>query len=389
MDVKLYAVGVPPLHYSIIEKNGLPFFVNNGTSNIFLNLEPAIYTFKVDQSCGDSRNFISDVAQLPSLAIAQQPADMGACDDASHDGIESFTLTDQNPAVLGTLDSTLYTISYHLTFNDAVSNSNPLPSVYTSGNAQIYCRLKYNNSTDCYDVVSFHLIVHPYLGSQATVSMCENESVTLTPGSGFASYQWSTGQTAQSINVHQNGTYTVTVTQSYPTATCTGQFSYNVVTVPAPVIDHLNIVDWTHNENSIEVVLQNNGAGNYEYSLDNVVFQQSPIFNNLPLGQYTVYVRDAQCGGDSKNAVVLNYPKFFTPNGDGINDHWKVKYSEYEPNMKTSIYDRFGKLITSFTPESMGWDGNLNGRQLPSTDYWFVVVRQDGRNLRGHFTLKR
>lgn len=389
MDVKLYAVGVPPLHYSIIEKNGLPFFVDNGTSNVFLNLLPAIYTFKVDQSCGDSRNFISDVAQLPSLAIAQQPNDMGACDDASNDGMELFTLTDQNADVLGGLNPTLYTITYHLTLNDASLNTNPLPSIYNSGNAEIFCRLKYNNSTDCFDVVSFHLMVHPHPGNQTTVSMCENQSVTLSPGNGFASYQWSTGQTGQSIVVNQDGQYTVNIVKVYPTATCSGQFIFNVVTVPAPIIDHLNIVDWTPNENSIEVILENNGSGNYEYSLDNITFQSSPVFNNLLVGYYTVYVRDSYCGGDTRNALLLNYPRFFTPNGDGINDYWKVQYSQYEPNMETYIYDRYGKLITSFTPESQGWDGNLNGNKLPSTDYWFVVVREDGRNLKGHFSMKR
>ena len=390
MDVKLFAVGVPPLNYSIIEKNGLPFIVNNGTSSVFLNLEPAIYTFKVNQSCGDSRNFISDVAQLPSLAIANQPNDLVACDDVSNDGIETFALTDQNASVVGSQDPALYTITYHLSFSDADTNSNPLPSVYNSGNATIYCRLKYNNSTDCYDVTSFDLIVNPYLNSQPTlVSICENQTTTLDAGSGFVSYLWSTGETSQTISVSQSGQYTVDVVQLVSGITCVGQFVYTVTTANAPIIDYLNIVDWTDTDNSIEVVLQNPGAGNFEYSLDNVIFQDSPIFGNLPLGQYTVYVRDLSCGDDDARALLLNYPKYFTPNGDGYNDFWRVKFSEFEPNMKTYIYDRYGKLMTSFTPDSNGWDGNLNGRQLPSSDFWFVVIREDGRNLRGHFSMKR
>ncbi|MES2746823.1 MAG: T9SS type B sorting domain-containing protein [Bacteroidota bacterium] len=390
IDVKLYAIGAPPLMYSIIEKNGLPFFVNNGTNNIFLNLDPAIYTFRVGQSCGDFRNYISDVTQLPSLAIAQQPNDMAACDDASSDGTENFILTNQNAAVLGSLNAASYTITYHLLYNDAVSGSNPLPSVYNSGNQLIFCRLKFNNNaTDCYDIVSFNLIVRPYLSNQYTITMCENQTATLNPGNGFLSYQWSTGQASQSIVVNQSGQYTVDVVKPYPTGNCTGKFTYNVVTSVAPEIDHLNTVDWSYDQNSIEVVLTNNSTGNYEYSLDNITFQDSPIFTNLVIGFYTVYVRDSVCDGDSSNALLLYYPKFFTPNGDGINDFWKVRYSDFEPGMITYIYDRYGKLITNFTPESRGWDGNLNGRQLPSTDYWFVVVRADGRNLKGHFAMKR
>ena len=220
--------------------------------------------------------------------------------------------------------------------------------------------------------------------------MCENQSTTIIADSGFTSYLWSTGETSPSITINQSGQYLLDVIATYPSGTCGGQFIYNVSTIISPIIDHLNVIDWTDNENSIEVVLDNTNSGNYLYSLDNINFQSSPIFSNLLIGQYTVYVKDIyNCGEDSENAFLLNYPKYFTPNGDGFNDYWKVKFSESEPNMMTSIYDRYGKFIFNFTPDSMGWDGTLNGKQLPSTDYWFVVIRQNGRNLRGHFTMKR
>jgi gliding motility-associated-like protein len=391
MDVKLFAVGVPPLIYSIIEKNGQPFFVNNGTSNQFNGLQPAIYTFKVEQSCGDSRNFISDVAELPSLANANQPNNMSACDDNSNDGIETFLLTNQNSAILGSQNASLYTITYHLSLNDAVADSNPITTNYTSGNATIYCRLEYNNSIDCFDTTSFNLIVNPYIVSQPiTINLCQGESSTLSTDESFTSYQWSTGATTPSISVNQNGQYTVDVVKSYPTGNCGGQFVYNVITTIPPVIDYLEISDWTDNENTIEVVLENNNSQTYLYSIDGLHFQESPIFNNLQPGSYTVIVKDlSDCGIDSEETFLLNYPKYFTPNGDGINEYWFIKFSHVEPNMKTYIYDRFGKLITGFTAESRGWDGKLNGQLLPATDYWFVVIRESGKELRGHFTLKR
>lgn len=389
MDVKLFAIGVPPLHYTIILKDNLPFYVDNGTSNVFTNLAPAIYTFKVEQSCGDSRNYVADVAQLPSLAIANQADDMFACDDSSNDGKELFVLSDQDAIILGTQNPALYTITYHLSLADANANMNPLPTNYISGNDEIFCRLKYNNSIGCFDVVSFHLIVNPYLDNPPrSVSLCENQSTTITADNGFTSYLWSTGETTQTITVSQSGQYILNVVKAYPTGTCGGQFIYNVSTSSAPVIDHLNIKDWTDINNSIEVVLQN-PIGNYLYSLDNINFQSSNIFTNLLPGGYTVYVKDESCGDDEANAFLLNYPKFFTPNGDGTNDNWIIKFSHVEPNMKTFIYDRYGKLITSFKPGSSGWDGTLNGQMLPSTDYWFVVVREDGRNLKGHFAMKR
>ena len=40
-------------------------------------------------------------------------------------------------------------------------------------------------------------------------------------------------------------------------------------------------------------------------------------------------------------------------------------------------------------PNSVGWDGTYNGTKMISDDYWFVVKREDGREHRAHFTLKR
>lgn len=57
--------------------------------------------------------------------------------------------------------------------------------------------------------------------------------------------------------------------------------------------------------------------------------------------------------------------------------------------MNVDIFDRYGKHITSFGPTSNGWDGKLNGADLPSTDYWFVVTREDGKIFRGHFSMLR
>ena len=60
-----------------------------------------------------------------------------------------------------------------------------------------------------------------------------------------------------------------------------------------------------------------------------------------------------------------------------------------EPNMIVYIFDRYGKLITGFGAKDPGWDGSLNGYALPSTDYWFLVKRENGKEHRGHFAMKR
>ena len=115
--------------------------------------------------------------------------------------------------------------------------------------------------------------------------------------------------------------------------------------------------------------------------------------DNLSEGEYFVYVKDKNdtCQPVTETAFILAYPKFFTPNGDGYNDIWKIKFSSSQEILNVEIYDRFGKLITTLDKDSNGWDGTINEKILPSTDYWFKIIRvSDQKNIyRGHFTLKR
>jgi gliding motility-associated-like protein len=87
----------------------------------------------------------------------------------------------------------------------------------------------------------------------------------------------------------------------------------------------------------------------------------------------------------------LGIPNYFTPNGDGFNEYWNIKGVNAAFNAKTVIYifDRYGKLITQIKPTSQGWNGTFNGQQMPATDYWYSVQLEDGRILKGHFSLKR
>lgn len=81
----------------------------------------------------------------------------------------------------------------------------------------------------------------------------------------------------------------------------------------------------------------------------------------------------------------LNFPEYFTPNNDGINDYWPKN-----TNAKfIYIYDRYGKLLKTLSKNSVGWDGTFNGRLLPSDDYWFVAITSGDNTIKGHFSLIR
>jgi len=88
----------------------------------------------------------------------------------------------------------------------------------------------------------------------------------------------------------------------------------------------------------------------------------------------------------------VNYPKYFTPNGDGVNDTWNITPLKDQTNSVIHIYDRYGKVLTQIFPSGQGWDGSYFGKNMPSTDYWFTVnYIEDGisKEFKSHFALKR
>lgn len=390
-DVLINAEGTDPLIYEIITKNGDPFIINNGNNNIFTGLDFAIYEVKVSDPCANELILLFNVAELPTLVSAAPAPDLNLCDPDGN-GTENFDLTLRESDILNGQSTDDVTVTYYATQSDAALATNPLSTTYTSTSATIYVRVQYNNDASCFALNSFNIVVNPVpvLQMPGIVRGCADEDITISADAGFQGYEWSNGELTQQITVTEPGEYIVTVTDFYG---CTTDKTVLVVTYSLPVISSIEVTDWTDNNNTITVIMEQ-GEGSvdsFEYSLDGITYQESNVFNDLEPGIYNVFVKDTYgCNDTQGAATLLTYPKFFTPNGDGQNDRWRIQFSTtQEPGLNVLIYDRYGKLVTGFTASSTGWDGTLNGTPLPSTDYWFVVQRQDGIILKGHFALIR
>lgn len=327
---------------------------------------------------------------ISPLPEATPPGNLYACDE-NDDGQESFDLEQQDAIILGEQNPEEYQVSYHVSQNDAEDGINALAANYTNtDNPQtIYARVE-NNATGCYSITAFtlNIIEKPEILMENQYAFCEDGSVTIIAPEGFESYLWSTGETTASITVNEPGILTITVTKDINGVLCEASKEISVVQSVQPVIEGIIIKDWTDTRNSIEVAVS--AGDSIEYSLDGIHWQDSPEFTNLEPGIYEVHVRDKNgCGADSEEVYLLACPKFFTPNNDGTNETWRITFGNQEPAMIVHIYDRYGKIITSFKGGDAGWDGTLNGCRLPATDYWFVVHRHGGGIHKGHFSLIR
>ncbi|KAB8155756.1 T9SS type B sorting domain-containing protein [Kordia sp. TARA_039_SRF] len=367
--------------------------VNSLAENYILNTSvQTIYVRIHNRNNIDCYNITSFQIGITFFPIANQPDNIFLCDEEENDEIVLINLSDQNTTILNGQSATENNITYHSSALDAENGTNNLTTLYenTENPQIIYARLENDNHPECFTTTSFtiNVITQPVLLMDDTWTICEGESIEITADGGFDEYLWSTGDTTQTISVSEAGTYEVIVANEQGGIRC--ETTKSIIVYESTIATIIEIVktDWSQNNNSITIQVE--GDGDYEYSIDGVNYQDENTFSNLLINDYLIYVRDKNgCGIVTEEVYLLYYPNFFTPNGDGYNDTWQLLNSSKEPFNKIYIFDRFGKILKELKPTDFGWDGNYRGNPMPSTDYWFLVERQNGKSYKGSFSLRR
>ena len=199
------------------------------------------------------------------------------------------------------------------------------------------------------------------------------------------------GATGNTYTATQPGTYSLIVTNTLTECSSEEVFANVIEVQPATAITY-TVTDAFSNNATITVNVTG-GSGTLLYQLDDEGFQESNIFTGVSAGPHTVTAIDTQgCTYLTVNIFVIDYPPFFTPNGDGFNDTWNITGLQDQPESKIYIFDRYGKLLKQISPSGLGWDGRFNGAELPSTDYWFTVEyleNEQTKMFKAHFSLIR
>ncbi|MFA6273953.1 MAG: PKD domain-containing protein [Candidatus Paceibacterota bacterium] len=129
------------------------------------------------------------------------------------------------------------------------------------------------------------------------------------------------------------GNYSVLVTNI--ATGCIAPQANSTVSTAVTVEDFITYVTNTFIDNNTLTVLVNGGTGPYLFSVDGSAFQSSNVFTQLTQGIHTVRITDVNyCTDVSKPVMVLGFPNYFTPNGDGNNDFWNIYYYDTHPNAR-------------------------------------------------------
>lgn len=363
--------------------NALPETYNYQIGNNFLFARISNNT----TGCFAISDFILEVNPLPTV---NQANNLEACDD-DFDGLLVFDLNVQTTTILGGQSPTNYNVSFFDSLTNAQLAQNALDPIYEAQDMdEIFVRVE-NNITGCFNTTQFTIIVNPRpvveIPTQVICLDLGSVVVSADTNNPNDTYLWSTGATTPEIEISQIGNYSVMVTSIFG---CETSVSFDVIESESANIEVVEVIDFS-DPNNITITV--NGIGNYAYSLDGEAPQTSNLFENVTLGYHTITIIDLNgCSEVTREIVVIDAPKFMTPNNDGYFDTWHISGVETLPGTIVYIFDRYGKLLKTLTSSSQGWDGTYNNQLMPTNDYWFLadVVRGDIKfQAKGHFTLKR
>ncbi len=252
------------------------------------------------------------------------------------------------------------------------SNGATTDSISVSPASSSWYHVTVTDTLGCSAIDSVLCFVNPEPVLQLTpdTTICEGNDATLN-ASGGDFYKWSTGDTVNSISVSPSSdmTYSVTATNHFG---CTGSGSTTILvnSYPSPYV----IADK-------DTICRGEGTNLTAYGADHYQWSNGQSGSTIPVSPatskiYTVTASNILNGtscSDTASAKVdvvrcntFFIPNAFSPNGDNVNDVFKVtgQFKNVE-DFEMMIFDRWGRLIFHTSDYQEGWQGRDNNSLEP------------------------
>ncbi|MFK7832431.1 MAG: gliding motility-associated C-terminal domain-containing protein [Winogradskyella sp.] len=406
----------------------ISYYTNTSDANQAIGAVSSPYTssgetliMRIEDTAAANNNFLGcrQLSQVElvvnAIPVAGQATDLEICSTTT---FAAFNLTDNDAAVLDGSDAALFTVTYHLSAEDAETGDNPLVSPYTNiSNPQtIYVRLE-DNATSCFGTTTFtinsvgpsqtatsenllacddndgvidsfadfNLAAHTaiVLGAQSAtdfnVTYHESQADADNGVGALADIISSSGETIfiRVENATLPDCYVTTafdlILNAVPLAEFDEQFTYEVCpNATVPVSIGLNPQNFADTEVSVNWSLNGSSVGGNGLTLETVL---------LP-GDYTATVifNATNCTNTFTIEVVelesCIFPEGISPNNDMMNDTFDL--SSFNVT-KLQIFNRNGTLVYSKNGYTDEWFGQTNdGEELPVGTYFYTVVYEGG-----------
>jgi gliding motility-associated-like protein len=237
------------------------------------------------------------------------------------------------------------------------------------------------------------------------IYFCEGETLVLDAETSIsANYLWFPGgETTPTIEVTQSGVFAVAVVDTFGCNSFSDTISVKVDpnTLITPIVSNDTTV--CLGTSALLKAEADSGIIVWYSDLSGVPLFTGAVYEAQILTPTTFYVRteSAVCESDPASVFVdifdcdnVKTGNIFTPNGDGVNDNFRVQIfgATY---FRVEIFNRWGGLIYFFDHPNQSWDGTMyeTGEALPDGTYYYVVNyrKYDGTDVteKGYVTLMR
>jgi gliding motility-associated-like protein len=216
---------------------------------------------------------------------------------------------------------------------------------------------------------------------------------TTTPGTG--NFQWLVNRQPVGINsdlftYKSSGSDTIACVYT-TTGGCVAVVTSNLVVVNTVALPAVICMDDTSVTAGSVVTLYAAVNGNFATAL----WTSSTVITNAtsPSGalsipaststyRLTAYTPEG-CSAYDETIVKVNFPpsatNAFSPNGDGINERWRLPIDAGCSSCFISIFDRYGREVFNSKSGNLYWNGELNGKALPAGVYYFTLKRAENK----------
>lgn len=266
------------------------------------------------------------------------------------------------------------------------------PSI-TVSTAGTYSVLNTLNGCFARDTINISVQTTPVIDLGTDTSICEYDTLLLSVNYTGATYAWNTGAVTSSIAVSDSGRYSVTASLNGCTASDTINVRYKKMPVANAGTDLVIPTNTTAQLNAAT------HANNTSYLWSPAGFLSdatipNPVASPVTATEYTLQVSSEDgCIAEDKVMVRITFPlvipNAFSPNGDNINDVWRIGNIEFYPNSKVFVYNRYGQQV--FFSEGYGtpWDGKSKNKPLQPSTYYYIIDIGEGRKTIGWVLLLR
>ncbi len=202
--------------------------------------------------------------------------------------------------------------------------------------------------------------------------ICRDQTTELDAGD-FSTYLWLDGSQNRRLTVTDTGYFHVMVTDMH---TCTAGAGFHIEGFAESPADFLP-ADTTVCSRDVTILATYRPFASYIWSTG----ESGPTLKVSQAGQYRVDVVDEKgcIGADSSRVTTKDceakiwFPNAFTPNGDGINDVFRLKFPGRAANYHLEIFNRWGQRVFDSKDPAAGWDGGSSLMPQPEGTYVWMV----------------